>query len=151
MAGTWETSTLSSLTSRRTAGESVWASVRRLRSGRAAAGGCFGWAVARRRAVARVLSGCGRLLGRLRRWRSIGRVDGGDGRSDGDGFALGDGDAQHARAGGRDVAGGLVGFELEEGLAGLDERAVGLVPAREDSLGDRLADGGDGDGNGRHG
>ena len=81
----------------------------------------------------------------------VGRVDCRHGGADGDGFSFLDGDSQHARSGGGDVAGGFVGFQLEEGLAGPDERPVGLVPAREDSFGDRLADGGDGDGNGRHG
>ena len=52
--------------------------------------------------------------------------------------------------GGDDVA-RLVGLQLEERVARLDGGAVGLQPARQDALGDRLADARDGDRDGGHG
>ena len=77
----------------------------------AAPGSCLVVSVRR---LCRLAAGCG----------GVGRVDCCHRGADGDGFAFGDCDSQHAGAGGGDVARGLVGFELEEGLAGADERPV---------------------------
>ena len=77
-------------------------------------------------------------------------VERADDRADGDGRPLGDADLERAGRGGGDDGARLVGLELEERVARLDGRAVGLEPAREDALGDRLADAGHGDRDGGH-
>src|SRR5262249_21960449 len=63
---------------------------------------------------------------------------------------LGDVDLQDSGGRGRHDVAGLVGLELEEGLARLDRVPVGLEPTRQDPLRDRLADSRHGDWYGGH-
>ena len=79
------------------------------------------------------------------------RLDRADGRADRHLLSFRDANLEHPRVGRRNVTADLVGLELEQGLAGLDFRAVGLQPAGQDPLGDRLSHGGDGDRDGGHG
>ena len=108
---------------------------------------------------------CRRLGGRGRRLRrsAVGRarrgrrprpargVDRADGRADGDRLALGDGDlAGRPAAGAGTTLLALSVSSSKSGSSAFTADAVGLQPARQDALGDRLADARHVDRNGGH-
>src|SRR5262249_3135171 len=63
----------------------------------------------------------------------------------GDGLARLLQDAEHARAPGRQLHGGLVALQLEQHVVGSDDVAVVLLPARDLRLGDRFPEARDAD------